>query len=100
MRLSIVLRRAAQSEFDEAADWYEQQRRGLGRDFVKQVQAVFSRIIKELRLLFAFTFNTSTEFGVSELSRLVAFPTGDHNDVGGFQCNSLLKKKSLSRMVV
>ena len=41
MRLSIVLRRAAQSEFDEAADWYEQQRRGLGRDFVKQVQADF-----------------------------------------------------------
>ena len=44
MRLSIVLRRAAQSEFDEAADWYEQQRRGLGRDFVRQVQAVFNRL--------------------------------------------------------
>lgn len=44
MRLSLVLRRAAQSEFDEAADWYEQQRRGLGRDFVKQVQAVFNRM--------------------------------------------------------
>lgn len=44
MKLPVVLRRAAQSEFDEAADWYEQQRPGLGHDFVAKVQATLDRI--------------------------------------------------------
>lgn len=44
MKLSLVLRRAAQAEFDAAADWYEQQQSNLGRDFVAKVQATFDRI--------------------------------------------------------
>ncbi len=44
MMLPVVLRRAAQSEFDEAADWYEHQRAGLGHDLVVKVQATFDRI--------------------------------------------------------
>ncbi len=44
MKLPVVLRRAAQAEFDEAADWYEQQHASLGRDFVAKVQATFERI--------------------------------------------------------
>ena len=44
MKLPVVMRRAAQSEFDEAADWYEEQRTGLGHDFVTKVQATFDRI--------------------------------------------------------
>jgi toxin ParE1/3/4 len=44
MSLPVVLRPEAQAEFDAAFDWYEQQRPGLGVDFVEQVQAVFDRI--------------------------------------------------------
>jgi toxin ParE1/3/4 len=43
-RLPVVLRQEAQAEFDEAFDWYEQQRPGLGVDFVARVQEVFDRI--------------------------------------------------------
>lgn len=41
MSLPVVLRPEARVEFDEAFDWYEQRRLGLGVDFVAQVQEVF-----------------------------------------------------------
>ena len=44
MSLPVVLRPEARAEFDDALDWYEQQRPGLGVDFVTQVQEVFDRI--------------------------------------------------------
>ena len=44
MSLPVVLRPEARVEFDEAFDWYEQRRLGLGVDFVAQVQEVFDRI--------------------------------------------------------
>lgn len=44
MSLPVVLRPEARAEFDEAVDWYEQQRPGLGAEFVAQVQAVLDRI--------------------------------------------------------
>jgi plasmid stabilization system protein ParE len=44
MTLPVVLRREARAEFDEAFDWYEQKRAGLGVEFAEQVQAVFDRI--------------------------------------------------------
>ena len=44
MSLPIVLRDEAQTEFDEAFDFYERQRAGLGVDFVARVQRVFDRI--------------------------------------------------------
>ena len=44
MSLPVVLRPEARAEFDEAFDWYEQRRSGLGVDFVVQVQEVFDRI--------------------------------------------------------
>ena len=44
MRLPVVLRDEAQAEFDEAFDYYEGQRAGLGADFVARVQQVFDRI--------------------------------------------------------
>lgn len=46
MTLTIVLSKAAQTEFDEAADWYEQQQANLGVDFVKQMQATLDRICR------------------------------------------------------
>ena len=42
--LPVVLRDEAQAEFDEAFDYYEGQRAGLGVDFVARVQRVFDRI--------------------------------------------------------
>lgn len=44
MSFPVVLRRPAQAEFDQAIDWYEQQRAGLGADFTNRVQDVFDRI--------------------------------------------------------
>ena len=44
MSLPVVLRYEAQAEFDEAFDYYESQRAGLGVDFVARVQQVFDRI--------------------------------------------------------
>lgn len=46
MSLTVVLRRAAQAEFDEAADWYEQQQTNLGLKFVAKVQATFDRVCR------------------------------------------------------
>jgi plasmid stabilization system protein ParE len=44
VNLPIVLRAEAEGEFDEAFDWYEAQRAGLGAAFVAEVQRVFDRI--------------------------------------------------------
>ncbi len=44
MSLPVVLIKEAQVEFDEAFDWYESKRAGLGIDFVARVEAVFDRI--------------------------------------------------------
>ena len=40
MSLPITFRRQARREFDDAADWYEQRRSGLGARFVAAVQDV------------------------------------------------------------
>jgi plasmid stabilization system protein ParE len=42
--LPVVLRPEARTEFDEAFDWYELQRPGLGVEFAANVQEVFERI--------------------------------------------------------
>ena len=44
MTLPLVLRAEARAEFDEAFDWYEQQRPGLGLDFMRRVQQAFDLI--------------------------------------------------------
>jgi plasmid stabilization system protein ParE len=44
MSLPIILQPEARVEFDEAYDWYEAQRAGLGDRFVARVQEVFDRI--------------------------------------------------------
>jgi plasmid stabilization system protein ParE len=43
--LPILFRPEAREEFDEAYDWYEGQRPGLGEDFAEQVQRVLDRIV-------------------------------------------------------
>ena len=44
MTFSIVLRPEARAEFDEAFDWYEQRRAGLGAEFSERVHAAFREI--------------------------------------------------------
>jgi plasmid stabilization system protein ParE len=43
--LTLVLRPAAQAEFDEAAAWYEAKKAGLGSDFVDEVQHILDTIV-------------------------------------------------------
>ncbi len=40
MNLPVILRRIAQAEFDDAADWYEEQRAGQGAAFTGAVREV------------------------------------------------------------
>lgn len=44
MKLPVVLSRIAQREYDHAADWYEQERRGLGTRFTRAVRALLDEI--------------------------------------------------------
>ncbi len=44
MSLPITFRPIAQGEFDEAALWYEDQRPGLGDEFVAEVQQVLDTL--------------------------------------------------------
>ena len=44
MSLPIIFRPEARAEFDEAYDWYEGQRSGLGEAFAEQVQRVLDRL--------------------------------------------------------
>ena len=44
MSSALVLRRVAQREVDAAADWYDQQRIGLGSEFIEEVNRVFEQI--------------------------------------------------------
>jgi plasmid stabilization system protein ParE len=44
MSLLVVFRRAARTEFDDGADWYDGRRAGLGTAFTAAVQDVLGRI--------------------------------------------------------
>lgn len=50
MSLTVVLRKEAQAEFDEAFNYYEAQKPGLGVAFVAKVQEVFDRIAMNPRM--------------------------------------------------
>lgn len=38
MTFRIVFRRAAKSEFEDAAAWYDERRSGLGEEFVVEIE--------------------------------------------------------------
>jgi len=44
MSRRVVLRPAARAEFDEAFDWYEARRAGLGSEFAASVEQALDRI--------------------------------------------------------
>ena len=50
MKLPVVLREAAEVEFDEAFDWYDSRQVGLGPEFAAEVQKVFDRIAANPKL--------------------------------------------------
>jgi plasmid stabilization system protein ParE len=50
MSLPVRLLPEARAEFDDATDWYEQQRPGLGVDFVARVRAVLDQIAANPKL--------------------------------------------------
>ena len=43
MTLRVVFRRAAKSEFEDAAVWYDAQRNGLGEEFIAEIEEAVSR---------------------------------------------------------
>ncbi len=40
----VTFRKAARLEFDEAADWYDGQRIGLGSEFILEIESLVNRI--------------------------------------------------------
>ncbi len=44
MSLSVVFRRIAKREFDDAISWYQDRREGLGREFSVAVEQLLGRI--------------------------------------------------------
>jgi hypothetical protein len=47
VNLPIVFRTEARAEFDEAFDWYEARRAGLGSAFSKEIQIVLDAIAEK-----------------------------------------------------
>lgn len=43
MTLRVVFRRAAKSEFDRAALWYDEQRAGLGEEFIREIDEALGK---------------------------------------------------------
>ena len=40
----VVFRKQARLEFDEAGDWYEKERHGLGMELLSEIQSLIQRI--------------------------------------------------------
>src|SRR5438105_2360022 len=81
MRLPLTLRPEAQSEFADAAIWYESQRGGLGDDFVSEVENAFDKITKQPdRYPVVHGYSRGTRLSISLLRLLssqAASPGGD-----------------------
>ena len=44
MTLPVIFRRQARREFDEAGDWYEKERAGLGLEFLGEIGRLLSHV--------------------------------------------------------
>jgi plasmid stabilization system protein ParE len=42
--VKVTFRRFAQYEFDEAADWYNGERIGLGEEFIAEIEAMVAKV--------------------------------------------------------
>ena len=80
MTRSVVLRRAAQRELEEAALWYEERRLGLGAEFVAEIERAIGLVVesperfpimhRDVRCVWARRFPYSIFFRI-ESTRLV-----------------------------
>jgi len=73
-RFRVVMRPVARTEIAEAAGWYEEQKRGLGRELTREMRAAVARlqdnpfqyqtVDEEMRrmLLHDFPYGTSSRF--------------------------------------
>jgi plasmid stabilization system protein ParE len=50
MTLPIVFLPEARAEYDEAAQWYEQRRPGLGKDFIAKVRSILDLVAQTPRM--------------------------------------------------
>ena len=50
MRLPVFVRPEAAQDIEEAASWYEEQSRGLGREFLEEVDRSLQRIAEQPEL--------------------------------------------------
>ena len=50
MSRTLIVRPAAEADLAEARGWYEQQRSGLGDEFIGEVDAVVARVLEAPRL--------------------------------------------------
>jgi plasmid stabilization system protein ParE len=76
MNLSVTFRRAARTEFIEAAAWYENQRAGLGVEFIAEIErcvdaaaerpTTYEAIYKDVRRVVANRFPFSVYFRAEE----------------------------------
>ena len=72
MKRTIPLLPEAREEFDHAADWYDEQRAGLGVIFISKVREVFHRISVNPRL-HAITFRDVRKAVVSKFPYVVIY---------------------------
>lgn len=77
MNLPIVLRSQAELEFDQAFDWYESHRVGLGAEFAAEVQRVFDRLATN-PLIHAIALADVRKAGVRRFPYCVCYRT--HSD--------------------
>jgi plasmid stabilization system protein ParE len=50
MSLPVILRPEAEAEIEDACDWYESQREGLGSEFLRVLDAAFAVIARQPEL--------------------------------------------------
>ncbi len=47
MTISVIFRRKAQDELDDAGNWYEKERQGLGLTFLNSIEDVLKQIVTQ-----------------------------------------------------
>ncbi|MFV2066687.1 MAG: type II toxin-antitoxin system RelE/ParE family toxin [Pirellulales bacterium] len=81
MTYRLVIQPEAEADLDEAYRWYENQRSGLGGEFIESVEAVFERI-RETPELYAVVYSTVRQTLVKRFSYVVCYVfEGDWVDV-------------------
>lgn len=76
----LIVRREAERDIKKAFDWYEEQRPGLGSEFLEQIEAVFERI-EDNPELYESVFRTVSRALVRRFPYSVYFVLANRNPV-------------------